>query len=733
MLLWNYGADKDGNLIKSESLFNAAPLFEINMPDGEKAPVFDFKAFPFEIFAGAPVHYKRGKTLDKVGYIDLAFSFDIETTTIEDSEKPYAFMYQWQACIEDYVFMGKTWPEFSEFLEKLQNVFDTGICKIDDKLEGKTLVCYIFNLSFEFQFMHHFIGELIQPLFTDVYAPLVVPTTQGITFKCAQRLTNKSLETFTKGFKHHKLAGDLDYSVIRTPIYNDPKNGLTDLELAYCYNDVKGLSEALRDRFEKDKKYNIATIPLTSTGYVRKDCQRSMRKDPKCRAKFLETKLDPHLYELCRMAFRGGNTHANAAFVGRTIGINNYGPIKHKDITSSYPRQILTKGFPRTPFQKIEPGPDFLQKLKTNSKYYCYLIKFVIFDAEYIGSCGVPYIAKAKAFTRIIDKNEIKEDNGRIFSAPVIKLCMTEIDMLIMTRDYKYSKIEILEVYRSRKGLLPYELRRVCLDYYKRKTILKGSPEGSPEAYEYNRAKELLNAIYGLICMRLDRIDIEFDGDNYKPVFQPLEDQLEKFYDSESSFLPYQYALWVTAEARADLDRGMQIVGKDLLYIDTDSVFYVGNHEAEFNKLNQKIEADARKFGAVASNAKGEEFPIGVWTNEPECLYFRTLGAKKYIYSFDGLKIQATISGVSKEIGADYFTQHGFGSFTDKTEIPISGKVSAHYNNDRPHMIRVNGVDILTASNIALISASYTFKIKDDYRDFVRYIRTSLHTCYDRS
>ena len=731
MLLFNYTTGKEGKLEKSLSLFDAAPLFEIDMPDCEKAPVFDFKNFPFEIFKDAPLRYKMGKTMDRVAYIDLACSFDIETTTIADAEKPFAFMYQWQYCIEDYVFMGKTWQEFQAFNEILQKTFDLKIYKDGDELKGRSLVCYIFNLSFEFTFMHAFLGDLVSPLFTDVYAPLIVPTAQGITYRCAYRLTNKSLEVFTRGFPHHKLKDDLDYSAIRTPIYNDVKNGLTDLELAYCYNDVKGLSEALRDRLEKDK-YNIATIPLTSTGYVRKDCQHSMRKDPKCRAKFLDLRLDPHLFELCRMAFRGGNTHANAVYSRKTIGINNLGPVHHKDITSSYPRQIMCEGFPRTPFEKYEPAPDFLEKLRFLSKAWCFLIKFKIYDFEYIGSCGVPYIAQAKAFTRMQDEEEINLDNGRIFSAPVAMLCMTEIDMLILLKNYKYKKIEITECYRSRKGLLPYELRRVCIEYYKRKTILKGSEEGTLEAYEYNRSKEMLNSIYGMLCQRPDHLEFEFMDGEYKAVKKPLAEMLDKFYDSESSFLPYQYALWVTAHARKQLQDGCDIVGKDLLYIDTDSVFYVGDHEQQFELLNKKLRDEAIKRKAVAYKDE-KEFPMGVWSDEGDLLYFKTLGAKKYIYSEDGKTIKATISGVAKDLGREFFTKHGFRAFNDNTVIPVSGKVSAHYNNEKPHIITINGVEIETASNIALVSASYTISLKDDYKKFIEYIHKSLASCYNQN
>lgn len=742
MLLQIYGTDKDNKLIKQASLYDATPLFYINMPTGENAPVFDYKNFPFEIFKGAPIHYKKGKTKDHVGYIDLAVSFDIETTTIENTDKPYAFMYQWQYCVEDYVFMGKTWEQFIEFTDILTSTFGLNISKdTEGEIYGLSLVCYIFNLQFEFTFMHTFIGELVSPLFTDVYSPLVVPTKAGITYRCAYRLTNKTLESFTKNMPHHKLAGDLDYTVIRVPQLNDIKNGLTDLELAYCYNDVKGLSEAIRDRLEKDTQYTLANIPLTSTGYVRKDCMRSMRKDPKCQAKFQETKLDAHLYQLCRMAFRGGNTHANAAYVGKTIGGDEYGIIKHYDITSSYPAQILTKGFPRTKFEKVPKlfnrtfyyNDNFLPWLERVSTSWCLLIRFKIYDLEYIGDCGVPYIARAKSFVRDIDEETkaVKFDNGRIHSAPVALVCMTEIDTIITLKDYKYSKIEILEAYKSRKGLLPYELRRVCLEYYKKKTKLKGS-EDPEHVYEYNKAKELLNAIYGLLCMRIDRIEYSFKDGEYIPIMKPLQTMLDDFYNSNSSFLPYQYSLWVTSAARAQLRDGCLAVGKDLLYVDTDSVFYFGDHEAEFEKLNKKIEAEAIKHQAIASNSKGESFPIGVWSREKDAKFFRTLGAKKYILSEDGETIKATISGVSKKIGQEYFTENGFEAFKDTTEIPVSGKVSAHYNNEPPHYIEIQGVKILTGSNIALISAPYTIKIKEDYKDYISYIRKSLEYYYKR-
>lgn len=728
MLLQIYGTGEKNKLTKEPSLYEADPKFFISMPDGELAPVYDYKNFPFQIFKNAPTCKKRGKTADRIEYYDLACSFDIESTTIL-SDDPYAFMYQWQYCIEDYVFMGKTWEDFMEFNSILSHELDLSIDFMDNTLSGRAIVTYIHNLSYEFQFMRYFIGDIISPLITEKYCPLLVPTSQGIVYRCSHRLTNKSLDAFTKGMPHHKLKGDLDYSITRVPVASDPMNGLTNIEMAYCYNDVKGLSEAIRDRLDKDKKYTIATIPLTSTGYVRKDAQISMRKAPRNRRHFLDTQLDAHLYQMCRAAFRGGNTHANAAHVGKVL--HN---VKSYDLASSYPAWILTQTYPLGKFEKIEniSTEDFISNFNSFVKQFCCLVTIRLYNFEYIGSCGVPYISRSKTFLRICDKNSIVEDNGRIFSAPFAEMTLTDIDLLLVLKYYKYEKIEIVEAYRSHRGKLPNELRRVCYEYYKSKTELKGLED--PESkYNYARSKELLNACYGMMVQRIDRIEYEYQDNEYKPVIKPLQTMLDKFYGSESSFLSYQHGVWICAWARFVLQMGLDIAGPDMVYCDTDSVKFIGDHEAEFEKLNKHLRDNAIRSGAVAYNKEGKEYPVGIYDQEKTYTDFKTLGAKKYIYSYDnGKTIHSTISGVSKDIGQEFFTKYGFDAFKPDTIIPVSGKVSAHYHDEGIHHINIKGVDILTASSVALVPAAYTIHITHDYHDFIESIKNSLYDRYGK-
>ena len=722
MLLNTYYTNEEGKLDTKLSLYQADPKFYIKMPDGEEAPVFDYKNFPFEIFKDCPVRSKRGKTLDHVHYLDLVASYDIETTTILNTEEPYAFMYNWQFAIEDYVFMGRTWEEYIEFMDILSRALELEIYQSEGALCGRSLIIYVFNLNFEFQFTRFFMGEIINPMITDKYSPLIIPTTQGFTYRCAYRLTNRSLASFTKGMPHEKLKGELDYNKVRTP-----KTPLTDNELAYCYNDVKGLNEALRDKLAREKKYNLANIPVTSTGYVRKDARLEMRKNPKNHKAFIDAQLDAHLYKLCRLAFRGGNTHANALHTGEHL--HN---VKSWDLSSSYPAWILTKTYPIGKFEKVANYNTLIDNFNSIVKKYCLLVTIRLFDFEYIGNCGVPYISRDKTFIRVCDEKFITEDNGRIVKCPTFaEMTLTDIDLMLILKDYKYKRVEVVEAYQSIRGKLPKELRNVCFDYYKQKTQLKGledTPEQPDNTYNYSRYKGLLNACYGMMVQRVDRIEYEYKDGEYIEVKKPLQAQLDKFYSTRSSFLSYQHGCWVTAWARFVLHMGCELVGEDLVYIDTDSVKYIGDHEEAFHKLNESLIQNAKSNKAFAYNKDGKAFYIGVYDQEKTYTDFKCLRSKCYIYSYDnGATIKATISGVAKDVGQKYFTEHGFDALKDGLSIPMSGKLTPHYNNDRPHYIEYNGERILTASNIALIPADYTIKIQKSHMTYIESVKNKLY------
>lgn len=76
----------------------------------------------------------------------------------------------------------------------------------------------------------------------------------------------------------------------------------------------------------------------------------------------------------------------------------------------------------------------------------------------------------------------------------------------------------------------------------------------------------------------------------------------------------------------------LNVIGKDVIYCDTDSIKYIHNHAADFEKKNAELQAQAIDAGAYADNIHGERFYLGTWDCETpdgnEYTEFKTLGAK---------------------------------------------------------------------------------------------------------
>lgn len=239
------------------------------------------------------------------GYYNTYMTFDIETTSVNNVEKPYAFMYIWQACINSQVIMGRTWEEFLLFVQNLNNA----CLQISDKAK---FVIYVHFLPFEFQFIRNFFT------ISDFFAlhtrqPVRFTANGTFEFRCSYKLSNMNLEKFiqsTPNAHYYKKSGeDFDYSIFRTPF-----TSLTEEEYGYCYCDVRGLQEAIDFLLESD---NLATIPMTSTGYIRREVKKCMHA--RQHNIFLvkeKTALSPDQYVLCKYALRGGNAHANPIYAG---------------------------------------------------------------------------------------------------------------------------------------------------------------------------------------------------------------------------------------------------------------------------------------------------------------------------------------------------------------------------------------------------------------------------------
>ena len=634
---------------------------------------------------------KRGVT-----YLEIPCAFDIETTNIykkdasgnidTDDLRPYAYMYHWQFCLDDQVCFGRTWDAFLQLLKTLEHKLNLS--------KNNRLVIYIHNLSFEFQFFRRFVN-VIDGFYKEPYKPIKVLLDCGIEFRDSYALSNMALQKFCENERdviHYKLSGeDFDYSKIRTQ-----ETKMTEQELAYCYNDVRGLAECIKSRMRDD---TLATIPLTSTGYVRRDMRNAMRKNKKNRTNFLSMQLTPELYTMCREAFRGGDTHANLRHSSQIVrDVHSY------DIASSYPAVMMFEKYPTSAFFPITLK-SFEQRDLSN---YALLFRVRLLKVKYIGNCGIPYIPESKC--KYLDSKAVI-DNGRVLKAEYLEMTLTDIDWEIIKVEYKYEEVYYKDIYASLYGYMPKEFRDTVLKYYTYKTSLKGDVD---HIYEYNKSKNQLNACYGMEIMRIDHNLCTYDGYEYKEEQKTLTELLEKYYKSRNSFLSYQQGVWVTAHARKALRDMLVKIGKDVIYCDTDSIKFIGDHKAEFEEYNLKICKKAEKMGAYALDKNKNKKYMGVYEYEGKSETFKTLGAKKYVYQKDGRTV-SVIAGVSREVGAKFFGENGLDSFEIGTVITDSGHLTAFYNDDGIHQIEVVGCKMITGSNVALVDNTYTLGVSDQY------------------
>lgn len=630
-------------------------------------------------------------------YIDHLMTFDIETSTIEKTDGSFeGFMYHWQVCIDGYVCFGRTWNEFLIFLRKMNRALKN----YDEKHK---LVCYIHNFSYEFQFLYSWIK------FTDVFAidkrkPLkAISKDFNIEFRCSYLLSNMNLKKFienTPNAHYFKGIGDLDYKKVYTP-----KSTLTMSEMGYCYNDVMGLYEAIIYLLKED---TLVTIPLTSTGYVRRECRNNMRKNKKNRKQFLDLKLNDKLYQLCKDVFRGGNTASNRY---KTNFINY--DVASYDMSSAYPYAMISGLYPITPFQ--EETITSLDMLDDYNNRYCTLAYYSFEKVKLKKGIPFPYIPYSKCIEFIAPNYDTKFKgkeycyNGRVLEADFIKIAMTNYDYQIFINQYEYDEnnVRVEDFYYSHKGFLPKELTDTVIEFFTLKSQLKGIEE---KEYEYMKSKNKLNSLYGMIVTDIIRQENLFNNQWEKGENSTLED----YYSKRNNFLTYQWGLFVTAICRTNLQKAIDKIGLDCIYIDTDSVKFVGIHDDVFEQINQEM-IDWCHQNDIINYVKVDDhkYFLGFYDKEKGYDEFITLGAKKYAFKQNN-KIGITVAGLNKKSGAQELERKGgLSNFKIGSEFIESGRKTVYYNDDKKHFITVQGCKIENASNIALVDTTYTLGMTD--------------------
>lgn len=697
-----------------------------------------------------------------IKYYNVPCSFDIETTSfyVDENGKQLdykqkmerkkffedfnpekrATMYIWQLGINGLIIIGRTWGEFVQVIEDIGYYLELQ--------EKKRLIIYVHNFAYEFQFICKLLKWHVKDEKPSIFSieerkPIYAVTENFIEFRCSLLLSGYSLENLGKNllkYKVEKLKGDLDYSLLR-----NCKTELTEKELQYCINDVKIVMAYIQEEIENNRGIN--NLPLTKTGKVRKYCRERCFKIPETKKGNLKFKSiiqelsieSMEEFKSLHRAFAGGFTHANGYYSRELLE-----KVTSFDFTSSYPYVMVSEMFPMGRPQKItlESNEEFEKFVNSYDKYLS-VFDICIENLLLQESQETP-LSVSKCFY----KEDVIENNGRVVGAKKIITTITNVDFEILKKFYTWDNISIFNLYVYEKGYLPTELIKCILELYENKTILKGV-EG--QEVNYMQSKEMINSVYGMSVTNPLRDEYLFLDEWFTKENTPEEalELLYKYNISKNRFLYYPWGIFVTAYARRNLFTGIYEFKQDYVYSDTDSIKVLNfeNHKEYFESYNLEVMnklKEACKFHKIDFNRtqpktkEGKIKPLGVWDFEGTYDFFKTLGAKRYMYSLNG-KLSITIAGVGKKAGAKYLdlisngdTKKAFDLFNEGLVFPPehTGKnIHTYIDYEQTGILEdFRGVkcEYRELSSTHLEPTAYDLSLSKSYIDYLDNIQTEV-------
>lgn len=653
-------------------------------------------------------------------YDNTIYTFDIETTSYlicdgqivpacefneEEFKEKYSVvnaqstMYIWGFGINEETYYGRTWSEFLQFLNIL-----------NEKTNYIEKIIYIFNLGFEFEFLFSHLK------FSEVFSRKKRKPMKAICgayeFRCALNLADCKLELLPEIYNlpHKKLVGSLNYNKLR-----HFKTKLYKREFDYLENDLLVLHDFIK--FKRNQYGSVKSIPLTSTGEIRNELKDYIKTDWEYKKAIKRmVNRDPHIYNTLIDALMGGYVHANWIHINEIVN-NAY----NFDGISAYIAEMCERPFPTTAFTKanIKKASDMLPNF-----LYLFKVKFKH------GKCIL--------YNSLISSNKCRKirnasyDNGRLSAFDEIEITVTSIDFFNIIKYYKdrndktkEMEFEILESYKSPADYLPRSFIKFILNKYIEKTKLKGIEERKAE---YNSKKKKFNALFGVSLTNDIRMEVNFQEyawDDDRPLSNyEISEKLTKKWNQP--FMAMSIGVFTLSYMREDL---FYLISKNdwyMIYSDTDSLILKEGFDKsfidEYNNIiiPNRIKKVCEKYGFKEEDfspedIKGNKHTLGVFKFEKHYKEIKTIGAKQYAVKNDDNKIEISISGIPKANGSKCL--RSLKSFNDKFVFPsskIKKNMSFYNDNQIPIMLtdyKGETVEVNERSGVCLIPTDFTINL----------------------
>lgn len=388
----------------------------------------------------------------------------------------------------------------------------------------------------------------------------------------------------------------------------------TEKELNYLYYDLKVLEETLCEHI---KLYGIRFKKTQASQAFRNFTEAF----PHWKKRFppLEDETD----KIIRPAYWGGIARVMPKYQGK----NCWGGVSVYDINSSYPFQLATKKLPYGPmlFRLDGKPPDM-------SKFWV---------AEVI----CKFVAKPNCLPGI-PKRAIREP--AIFDTPdkwisdsrgIVKIIISCIDYLTIQESYNFEVIRwgwschwAWKVHGEVAAFIHQndKIKVTC----RQEAKTEKNPEKKRQLLiQANRAKIDSNSFYGKFGEAIEKVGKLPELVNGEVIYSMGRKEIQS--KLARKFLPV--AIAVTAWGRKQLVHLANLLGKDFIYCDTDSVHF-------FTRGMDKLSA-----------VETHPTKLGAWSKDGEFFWGRYLRAKCYMEGNPGLgHYEVTVAGLPADKGTGY-------------------------------------------------------------------------------
>lgn len=520
----------------------------------------------------------------KKRYLSEAVFLDTETSKIiRDDGTADGWIYQWAFRFAGYDCIGR-YP--NELVEDLDAAVRRSVEAAGDDYK---VIVYIHNAAYDLQYLKDWLFDKYGTGKWDMLAvgphKIITFSIGPFEFRCSWKLSNRSLYKWGKdlGIKQEKKKGLIDYEKIR---YQD--DDLTFEDWLYMLYDIWALEECVRKQLAIYGD-DLAHVPLTSTGYVRRESRRHFRENvKKNRREFLKCRMSPDVYDALSRAGAGGICHGNRNFEDVRVDVDAIWyknpdaykraepiwEIGHVDYMSHYPSQIRASdsmyGFPVDKFTlwwKYRPGCDKFtwRQLDAITAKNCALVEIFLHDVTIKEGITLPYLMRYKCYqgrqwdygvdvpdeTGMLRKGKEIVDNGRIlqFTGGTLLVC-TEWDLKWIRKQYNIGAYEIVNVWIAPRGKAPDFLCDTVDEFFVQKTMLKKRVKMLKDAkapiwdiieaeIDLMKSKNGLNGIFGMAYTDPVRPEITMDpktGSWHVPLKtrEMIEDQLDGKLDPDT-------------------------------------------------------------------------------------------------------------------------------------------------------------------------------------------------------